>query len=74
MRPDIWTAATPVIIQEAALNGSADNRGDICNNIIIIIINICDYLSSSKGLNGSADNEGEHNKLALKYIPYSDYV
>ena len=29
MRPDIWTAATPVIIQEAALNGSADNRGDI---------------------------------------------
>ena len=28
-RPDIWTAATPVIIQEAALNGSADNEGDI---------------------------------------------
>ena len=64
-RPDIWTAATPVIIQEAALNGSADNRGDIYNNItllsfhIIILIIIYDYLSSSKRLNGSADNEGD---------------
>ena len=35
-RPDIWTAATPVIIQEAALNGSADNRGDIYNNITLL--------------------------------------
>ena len=65
VRPDIWTAATPVIIQEAALNGSADNRGDIYNNItllsfhIIILIIIYDYLSSSKRLNGSADNEGD---------------